>query len=168
MKNALAAFVYASLLALSAFLYYEYTEAAKLAAANKVLADSYARANGRELGYRAVKKDLKLFLYVEEEIGTPRFLIQAVKAHENTNCIMELAVNKIPAAVVKRDPPEQWQPRGASKIMVEEAFSFILSDKKLATLYFQKLGARYCDIDKKDWSAEVERLYYQFKKAATR
>lgn len=126
-------------------------------------ADTYARANGKQIAYAKIKQFPLMFLNIENEIGTPKELLQAIKAHENSSDIIDFGVKKIPLQIVKDCSPDEWQSRGASKVAVEEAFKLIFSDDKIRNEYFKVLGVRYCFNDREGWTKDVRQIYGEIK-----
>ena len=122
-------------------------------------ADTYARANQKQVAWKAVQKYPKMFFNIENEIGIPKEILQAMKAHENANPLIEFGVKKIPGEIMQRCAPDEWQSRAGAKIAIQEAFNLILSDKTLMTKYFEVLASRYCNHDKVCWALETEILY---------
>ena len=146
-----------------AALYVDNIRTHKLAEKNRLRAESYARAKGQERGYAKIKEYPSLYKNIELEIGTPCYLLQAIKAHENASELIDFGVKTIPTAVLKLDP-EEWQPRAAAKIVNEEAFKLILSDKKIAEKYFMQLVDRYCYRDRDNWARNVRSVFQELSK----
>jgi hypothetical protein len=144
---------------LTALLFYQNTQMKQNLFVTNLRAETYARANGKNIAWQKVKQYPKMYLNLENEIGIPKKILQSIKSHENGSTVIEFGVKKIPIEVIEKENPEEWQARAAAKIAIQEAFKLILSDKKLQSEYFKVLGSRYCNHDKVSWAKETEILY---------